>query len=69
MQRSVTLKSYAKVNYTLDILSQRPDGYHNVATVMQTACPRAAGANPHAATSAPLADQPPSYARTAPSAT
>src|SRR5437016_1786054 len=27
--------SYAKVNYTLDVLSPRPDGYHNIATVMQ----------------------------------
>ncbi len=36
LKPSVTLKSYAKVNYTLDILSPRPDGYHNVATVMQT---------------------------------
>jgi 4-diphosphocytidyl-2-C-methyl-D-erythritol kinase len=33
---SITLESFAKVNYTLDILSPRPDGYHNVATVMQT---------------------------------
>lgn len=33
---SLTLRSYAKVNYTLDILSLRPDGYHNVATVVQT---------------------------------
>jgi 4-diphosphocytidyl-2-C-methyl-D-erythritol kinase len=27
--------SYAKLNYTLDILSRRPDGYHNLASVMQ----------------------------------
>jgi 4-diphosphocytidyl-2-C-methyl-D-erythritol kinase len=33
---SITLNSFAKVNYTLDILSPRSDGYHNVATVMQT---------------------------------
>jgi 4-diphosphocytidyl-2-C-methyl-D-erythritol kinase len=33
---SITLRSFAKVNYTLDILSPRPDGYHSVATVMQT---------------------------------
>jgi 4-diphosphocytidyl-2-C-methyl-D-erythritol kinase len=30
------LPSYAKVNYTLDVLSRRSDGYHNIATVMQT---------------------------------
>lgn len=33
---SLTIPSYAKVNYTLDVLSPRPDGYHNLASVMQT---------------------------------
>jgi len=32
---SLSLQSFAKVNYTLDVLSPRPDGYHNVASVMQ----------------------------------
>src|SRR5437660_253205 len=32
----LTISSYAKVNYTLDVLSLRPDGYHNIASVMQT---------------------------------
>ena len=33
---SLVIASYAKLNYTLDILSPRPDGYHNLATVLQT---------------------------------
>ncbi len=32
----LALPSYAKVNYTLDVLSLRADGYHNLASVMQT---------------------------------
>jgi len=28
--------SYAKINLTLDVLGKRPDGYHELATVMQT---------------------------------
>jgi 4-diphosphocytidyl-2-C-methyl-D-erythritol kinase len=32
----LTLNSYAKINLTLDVLSRRPDGYHNLASVMQT---------------------------------
>ena len=28
--------SYAKINLTLDVLSKRPDGYHNVEMIMQT---------------------------------
>ena len=36
MKRTLTLHSCAKVNYTLDILSLRSDGYHNIASVMQT---------------------------------
>ncbi|MBI4216405.1 MAG: 4-(cytidine 5'-diphospho)-2-C-methyl-D-erythritol kinase [Chloroflexi bacterium] len=30
------LKAYAKVNLTLEVLRRRPDGYHEVASVMQT---------------------------------
>ncbi len=29
-------KTYAKINLTLDILSKRPDGYHELKTVMQS---------------------------------
>lgn len=32
----ITVKAPAKINLTLDILGKRPDGYHNVAMVMQT---------------------------------
>lgn len=28
--------AYAKINYTLDVLGKRPDGYHTLASVMQT---------------------------------
>ncbi len=30
------LKSYAKINLTLDVLSKREDGYHDIKSVMQT---------------------------------
>ena len=30
------IRAYAKINVTLDILGKRPDGYHELATVMQT---------------------------------
>ncbi|MDG0865837.1 4-(cytidine 5'-diphospho)-2-C-methyl-D-erythritol kinase [Candidatus Lucifugimonas marina] len=33
---SITEKAYAKVNLTLEILGKRRDGYHNLASVMQT---------------------------------
>ncbi len=36
MTERLTLASYAKLNYTLDVLSPRPDGYHNLASVMET---------------------------------
>ena len=32
----VTVKAPAKINLTLDIIGKRPDGYHDVAMVMQT---------------------------------
>ena len=34
--RAVKLAAYAKVNFTLDVLSRRPDGFHSIATLMQT---------------------------------
>lgn len=34
--QSVTLKSYAKINLTLDVIAPRPDGFHDIETVMQT---------------------------------
>jgi len=33
---SFTLPSYAKINWSLRILGKRPDGYHEVRTVLQT---------------------------------
>jgi len=33
---SITLKAPAKINLWLDIASKRPDGYHNIESVMQT---------------------------------
>ena len=33
---TVTLPAYAKLNLTLDILGKRADGYHELATVMQS---------------------------------
>ena len=32
----LTLKSYAKINLTLDVFSKRADGYHSIASIMQT---------------------------------
>ena len=32
----VTIEANAKINLTLDILGKRPDGFHEVAMVMQT---------------------------------
>ena len=29
----ITLKSFAKINFGLNILSKRPDGYHNIETI------------------------------------
>ena len=36
MIREVRLKAFAKVNYALDVLGLRADGYHEVSTVMQS---------------------------------
>ena len=33
---AITEKAYAKINLTLEILGKRRDGYHNLASVMQT---------------------------------
>lgn len=33
---SVVEKAYAKINLSLDVLSRRADGYHNIKSVMQT---------------------------------
>jgi 4-diphosphocytidyl-2-C-methyl-D-erythritol kinase len=34
--REVRLRAYAKVNFALDVLGLRVDGYHDIATVMQS---------------------------------
>jgi len=34
--REIRLMAFAKVNYALDVLGLRPDGYHEVSTVMQS---------------------------------
>ena len=36
MMREVRLRAFAKVNYALDVLGLRGDGYHEVSTVMQS---------------------------------
>ena len=33
---AVTVPSFAKINWFLDVLGKRPDGYHEVVTVLQT---------------------------------
>ncbi len=35
MSRSVVLKSPAKINLGLEVLGKRPDGYHEICTIMQ----------------------------------
>ena len=35
MMKTMLVNAYAKVNYSLDVFSLRPDGYHGVASVMQ----------------------------------
>jgi 4-diphosphocytidyl-2-C-methyl-D-erythritol kinase len=32
----LTLRSFAKINWSLQILGKRPDGYHNLRTILQT---------------------------------
>lgn len=32
----IFLKAPAKINLTLDVVSKRPDGYHNISSIMQT---------------------------------
>ncbi|MBE3560231.1 MAG: 4-(cytidine 5'-diphospho)-2-C-methyl-D-erythritol kinase [Ktedonobacteraceae bacterium] len=34
--KTLFVRSYAKINLTLDVLGKRPDGYHELATIMQT---------------------------------
>ena len=36
MAEPLTVRSYAKINWTLDILSRREDGYHEIRTIYQT---------------------------------
>ena len=36
MYRSIQLKSFAKINWTLDVLFKREDGYHELRTIYQT---------------------------------
>ena len=36
MKREVWLRAFAKVNYALDVLGLRGDGYHEISTVMQS---------------------------------
>jgi len=33
---SIKLKAYAKINLSLDVLGKRPDGYHEIRTIMQS---------------------------------
>ena len=33
---TLTLKAYAKINLTLEVLSKRPDGYHEISSILQT---------------------------------
>ena len=32
----ITERAYAKINLSLDVTGQRPDGYHEVRMIMQT---------------------------------
>lgn len=36
MTESIRIKSYAKINWTLDVLFKRDDGYHELRTIFQT---------------------------------
>lgn len=33
--KDITVKAYAKINLAIDVLGKRPDGYHEILTVMQ----------------------------------
>ena len=33
---SLTIQAYAKINLTLEVLSKRPDDYHEISTILQT---------------------------------
>ncbi|HVF91932.1 MAG TPA: 4-(cytidine 5'-diphospho)-2-C-methyl-D-erythritol kinase, partial [Blastocatellia bacterium] len=33
---SIDVRSYAKINWTLDVLFRREDGYHELRTILQT---------------------------------
>ena len=33
---SLTIQAYAKINLTLEVLAKRPDGYHEISTILQT---------------------------------
>jgi 4-diphosphocytidyl-2-C-methyl-D-erythritol kinase len=35
-QRALSLPSFAKINWSLEILGKRPDGYHEIRTLLQT---------------------------------
>jgi len=34
LRRSIALKAHGKINLTLDVLDRRPDGYHNIQSIM-----------------------------------
>ena len=36
MPSSIQIRSYAKINWALDVLFKRPDGYHQIRTIFQT---------------------------------
>src|SRR5690242_6561645 len=36
MMNALTVQAYAKINLTLDVFNKRSDGYHSLASVMQT---------------------------------
>src|SRR5215813_8833944 len=36
MSSSIQVRSYAKINWTLDVLYKREDGYHELRTIYQT---------------------------------
>ena len=32
----ITVRAYAKINLTLEVLGRRDDGYHDIASILQT---------------------------------